>query len=158
MGVLEASGLIYRLHPYHRNVTKRPLKTPKIYFLDTGLCSYLTGWPSPQSLEACAMSGAILETYLFAEILKSYWHQGKTPYFYYYLDTDHKEVDLVIESDQMLYPIEFKKTANRSQSAFKNFSVLKKLDKAIGPGALICFVGKDLALSREVTAIPVSYL
>ena len=80
LSVLEASGLIYLLHPYHNNVSRRLLKTPKIYFLDTGLCSHITQWSSPQSLEAGAMSGAILESYVVAEILKSYWHNGKTPY------------------------------------------------------------------------------
>ena len=158
LSVLEASGLVYLLQPYYRNVTKRLVKTPKVYFLDTGLCSYLTQWPSPKSLEAGAMSGMILETYLFSEILKSYWHNGKTPHFYYYRDTDQREVDLVIETGEGLYPVEFKKTASPSKSASKHFHVLGKLTKNIGHGAVICFVEKDVPLSREVTAIPVGYL
>ena len=85
-------------------------KAPKLYFLDTGLCSYLTKWPDARSLEAGAMSGAILETYLFTEILKSYWHNGVEPNFYYYRDTDQNEIDLVIETGDTLYPVEFKKT------------------------------------------------
>ncbi|MFK5926154.1 MAG: ATP-binding protein [Desulfuromusa sp.] len=158
LSVLEASGLIYLLHPYHSNVTKRIIKTPKLYFLDTGLCAYLTKWTDENSLEAGAMSGAILETYLFTEILKGYWHNGKEANFYFYRDQDQKEVDLLIESDGILYPIEFKKTGTPSKTATKHFSVLKKLKKDIGQGAVICFIEKHIPLSTDVTAIPVAYL
>ena len=158
LSVLETSGLVYLLQPYHNNVTKRIIKTPKLYFLDTGLCSYLTQWPTAASLESGAMSGAILESYMFAEILKSYWHNGKTPHLYYYRDTDQKEVDLIMETGDALYPIEFKKTANPSKTASKHFHVLKKLGKPVGHGAVLCFVEKPVPLSREVTAIPVGYL
>ena len=158
LSVLEASGLVYLLHPYHNNVTKRLLKTPKIYFLDTGLCSYITQWPSHQSLEAGAMSGAIFESYAVAEILKSYWHNGKTPHIYYYRDTDQKEIDLILEEGDTLYPIEIKKTATFDKFPVKRFSVLAKLGKKIGHGAVLCLKDKDIPLSNEVDAIPVSYL
>jgi len=158
LSVLEASGLIYLLHPYHNNVSKRLLKTPKIYFLDTGLCSFLTQWPSPESLEAGAMSGAILETYMLVEILKSYWHKGKTPYCYYYRDTDQKEVDCILEVGDTLYPVEFKKTAMPSKTATKQFSVLKTLGKKVGHGGVICLRETDIPLSPEVDAIPIGYL
>ena len=104
------------------------------------------------------MSGAILETYIFAEILKSYWHNGRDAYFYYYRDLDQKEIDLLIEEGDVIYPIEFKKTATPSITATKSFSTLKKLGKKIGNGAVICLRETDIALSREVMAIPVSYL
>lgn len=158
LSVLETSGLVYVLNSYHRNITKRLIKTPKIYFLDTGLCAYLTQWSDAKSLQSGAMSGAILETYIFTEILKSYWHNGLEPHFYYYRDADQKEIDLVIETADTLYPIEFRKTATPSQTASKNFSVLKKFDKKLGHGAVICFVEKDIPLSRDVTAIPVAYI
>ncbi|OFW80366.1 MAG: ATPase [Alphaproteobacteria bacterium RIFCSPLOWO2_01_FULL_40_26] len=158
LSILETSGLVYLLHPYYRNVTKRMVKAPKLYFLDTGLCAFLTQWPTHESLEAGAMSGAILETYIFAEILKSYWHNGRDAYFYYYRDLDQKEIDLLIEEGDVIYPIEFKKTATPSITATKSFSTLKKLGKKIGNGAVICLRETDIALSREVMAIPVSYL
>lgn len=158
LSVLETSGLVYLLQPYHNNLTKRLVKTPKLYFLDTGLCTYLTKWLDPAALEAGAMSGAILETYIFAEILKSYWHNGVTPHLYYYRDTDQNEVDLIIESGDTLYPVEFKKTATPSKTAAKHFHLLEKLGKKVGPGAVICFVTQDIPLSREVIAIPVGYL
>ncbi len=158
LSVLETSGLVYFLNSYHNNLTKRLVKAPKVYFLETGLCSYLTKWTDAKSLQNGAMSGAILETYIFAEILKSYWHNGVEPNFYYYRDVDQKEIDLLIETADTLYPIEFKKTATPSKTASKNFSALEKFDKKIGHGAVICFVEKDVPLSRDVTAIPVGYI
>lgn len=158
LSVLEASGLIYLLYPYRNNVTKRLIKAPKLYFLDTGLCSFLTQWNSPASLEAGAMSGAILETYVLSEIIKSYWNQGKREQLYYYRDTDQKEIDLVIEDGGQFYPVEIKKTASPSLSATKSFSELDKLNIKVGQGAVICFRPTDIPLSREVTAIPIGYL
>jgi predicted AAA+ superfamily ATPase len=95
---------------------------------------------------------------MFSEILKSYWHNGKAERFYYYRDLDQKEVDLIIETGEALYPVEFKKTASPSRTASKHFYLLEKLGKPVGHGAVICFVESDLPLSREVTAIPVGYL
>lgn len=158
ISILETSGLIYLLQPYHSNLTSRLVKTPKIYFLDTGLCSYLTGWSTPQSLEAGSMSGAILETYLLSEILKSYLYCGIRPNLYFYRDKDQKEIDLIIEQDQILYPIEFKKTATPSLFAAKNFPALEKLHTKIGHGIVFCFKDTPVALSNNVTALPISYL
>jgi predicted AAA+ superfamily ATPase len=158
LSILETSGIIYLLQPYHNNVTKRLIKTPKLYFLDTGLCAYLTQWSTPEALEAGAMSGAILETWIFSEILKSYWHNGLTANFYFYRDKDQKEIDVLIERNNTLFPVEFKKTANPSQGASKHFFVLGKLDKPIGHGAVICLKETDIPLSQSVDVIPVSYL
>ena len=158
LSVLEASGLVYLLRPYHDNLTKRVVKTPKLYFLDTGLCCYLTKWTEFKALEAGAMSGAILETFLVSEILKSYWHNGKTANIYFYRDLDQKEVDLIIESGDTLYPVEFKKTGTPSRTASKNFHVLKKLAKNIGPGVVLSFIAKPVPLSQEVTAVPICYM
>ena len=158
LSVLATSGLVYLLYPYFRNITKRLIKTPKLYFLDTGLACYLTKWTDPGSLEAGAMSGAMLETYLFAEILKSYWHNGKEAHFYYYRDLDQREIDLVIEGDESFFPVEFKKTGTPSMTAVKHFPVLEKLGKPLATGAVVCLVEKEIPLSSTVTAIPVGYL
>lgn len=158
MSILEASGLVYLLQPYHRNLTKRLVKTPKLYFLDTGLAAYLTKWPDAASLQAGSMSGALLETWLFAEILKSYWHNGLEANVFFYRDIDQREVDLVIEVGDTLYPVEFKKTASPSTGAARQFAVLEKLGKTVGPGAVLCFVERDIPLSSQVTAVPVGYL
>ena len=158
LAILETSGLIYLLQPYFNNRTKRIRKSPKLYFLDTGLCAYLTKWPNFQSLAAGAMSGAILETHLFIEILKSYWNNAQEGHFYYYRDFEKREIDLVIESGNTLYPVEFKKTATPSLNASKSFSLVKNSGRKVGLGAVVCFTEKLIPLSREVTAIPIGYL
>ena len=158
LSILETAGLVHLLRPYHTNITKRLVKTPKLYFLDTGLCAYLTGWSSPQTLEAGAMSGAILETWMFAEILKSYWHNGLQAQFHFYRDRDQREVDLLIERDNRLHPVEFKKSATPSRSGAGSFSALAKLDKPLGPGAVVCLKETAARLARDVVAIPVGLL
>ena len=158
ISVLETSGLLYLLYPYYRNITNRMIKAPKIYFLDTGLCCYLTKWPDYKTLESGAMAGCILETYIFTEIVKSYWHNGLNPYFYYYRDKDQKEIDLLIEDGGSLYPIDFKKTATPSYLSTQHFKLLNKLDKKIGPCGVVCLVNQDKLLLENITAIPVQYL
>jgi uncharacterized protein len=106
---------------------------------------------------SCVMS-AILETWVVTEILKSYWHNGRTPRLYFYRDRDQKEIDLIIESDDTLYPIEIKKTASPSQNAARSFPTIEKLGRKAGPGAVLCLRETDIPLSREVTAIPLGYL
>ncbi|MDL2226644.1 ATP-binding protein [Deltaproteobacteria bacterium OttesenSCG-928-M10] len=112
LSILEASGLVYLLEPYFTNVTKRMVKAPKLYFLDTGLAAYLTEWSSPETLEAGAMSCAIFETWVLVELLKSWLGNGLRPPFYYYRDKDQKEIDLLIIQDGTVYPLECKKTAS----------------------------------------------
>lgn len=158
LSILETSGLIYLLAPWHSNLTKRLVKTPKLYFLDTGLCAYLTQWTSPESLEAGAMSGPILETHVVAEILKGYWHNGRTASLFFYRDRDMQEIDLLIEQDNTLHPVEIKKTATPTRAAAGSFGVLDKLGRTIGEGAVLCLKETDVPLSRAVTAIPVWYL
>ena len=153
--ILETSGIVYLLDPYHTNVTKRLIKTPKLYFLDTGLCSWLTEWASPKSLEAGAAAGAMLETWILVELLKTWWHNGKRAPFYYYRDKDKKEIDLLILQDDVLYPLEFKKTALPDRRSAGHFGVLKKLDRAVGPGGVICLTPSSLPLAEDVVSIPV---
>ncbi len=156
LSILEASGLVYLLHPYHSNVTNRIIKTPKLYFLDTGLCTYLTGWDSPKSLEAGAMSGAILETYALSEILKSYWHNAKEPLIYFYRDKDAKEIDFLIEANNTIYPVEVKKTMMPTLNICKNFNVLDKLKKPISKKIVLCLKPEVSFISREIVSIPIS--
>jgi hypothetical protein len=158
LSILQASGLVYLLEPYHNNVTKRLIKTPKLYFLDTGLCAWLTEWSSPETLEAGAMSGAILETWIMGEILKSWWHNGRREPFYYYRDKDRKEIDLLIEQDGVIYPLEFKKSASPDRHAVRHFSVLDSLKLPVGHGGVICLAGQSLPLTTTTTTIPVSAL
>ncbi|MDR0656435.1 MAG: ATP-binding protein [Treponema sp.] len=155
LGILERSGIVFLLRPYYQNLTKRIIKTPKIYFLDTGLCAYLTKWLTPESLMNGAMAGAILETYAIGEILKSYLHNGKEPAMYYYRDADQNEIDVVLEQDGTLFPIEIKKSANPNTADIKAFAQLAKLQKKTGLGAILCLYPERIALSREAVSIPV---
>lgn len=158
LSVLEAAGLVYLLRPWHTNLSKRLIKAPKLYFLDTGLAAYLTRWPTPQSLEAGALSGAILETWVVGEILKSYWHNGLEPPLHFYRDDDQREIDVLIESADTLYPVEIKKAGSPSLGARRHFPALSRLGRPVGPGTVICLAERHVPLSAEVTAIPVSYL
>lgn len=158
LSILESSGLVYLLEPYFTNVTKRLVKAPKLYFLDTGLCAYLTGWTSPETLEAGAMSGAVLETYVISELLKSYWHYGQEAPFFFYRDRDKKEIDLLIHRDGRIYPLEIKKTANPGKDAVKTFSALKKFRIPIGHGGVICLTDTTLPIIEGVDAIPINCL
>ncbi len=158
LSILEASGVIYLLEPYHSNTTKRLVKSPKLYFLDTGLCAYLTEWSTPKTLEAGAMSGAILETFIFTEILKSYWHNGKRPLLYFYRNKDKKEIDLLIVQDETIYPLEFKKTASPNKNMIRNFRLLDQLKKPVKEGGIICLIATLLPITKEASAIPVGML
>ena len=158
LSILEASGLVYLLEPYFTNVTKRMVKAPKLYFLDTGLAAYLTEWSSPETLEAGAMSGAILETWIMGELLKGRLHNGQRAPFYYYRDKDQKEIDLLIIQDGTVYPLEFKKTASPDKSDIRHFSVLEKLKMPIGMGGVICLATQALPLTEKAWSIPVSWI
>ena len=154
LSILVSSNIVYLLEPYYHNITKRMTKMPKIYFLDTGLCAYLTGWSSPEVIEKGAMNGAFFETFVISEILKSYRHNGERPFIYWYRDTQQKEIDLLIERDGKLHPIEIKLTSNPNKSMLKHFKVLDNP----GYGCLICMRETDIPLTEEVIAIPISYI
>jgi predicted AAA+ superfamily ATPase len=158
LSIMQASGIIYLLEPYHTNITKRLVKTPKLYFLDTGLCAYLTEWSSPETLEAGAMSGAMLETWVVAEILKSYWHNGRRAPIYYYRDKDKKEIDILIVQDGIIHPLEIKKTASPQKDVVRHFALLNKLKMPSGPGGVICLSEKSLPLTESTYSIPLSAL
>ena len=158
VSILISSGIVYLLQPYHNNRLKRIIKRPKLYFLDTGLCAYLTKWPAPNTLESGAMSGAFFETWVITEIIKRYYNVGKTPPIYYYRDKDKKEIDLIIETGNTIHPFEIKKTANPKRDATKHFSALEKTNKAIGFGGVICLSEDLLPINKRDWIIPVNVL
>ncbi len=157
VSILERSGIIYILHPYYENVTKRLVKTPKCYFLDTGLAAYLCRWPSAETLENGAMSGAFFETFVISELVKGYYNQGKALNLYYYRDIDKKEIDLLFVDATGITPIEIKKAKNPND-ADKNFSVLHKLGKNIKTGFVICMSDELIPYNRDVWLCPVGMI
>lgn len=153
--ILETLGIIFYLHPYSNNLLKRLVKTPKLYFYDTGLVCYLTKWSSPQVLETGAMNGAVLENYVVSEIAKTWLNVGKEPYFYYYRDKDAKEIDLVLEHDGVLNPIEIKKTSNPGTELTRVFSLLDRASVPRGKGAVVCMKPNVGVIDRDNYIIPV---
>ncbi len=155
LGILETLGIIFYLHPYSNNLLKRLVKTPKLYFYDTGLVCYLTKWSNAETLESGAMNGAILENYVVAEIVKTYLNNGMEPYLYYYRDKDAKEIDIVLEHDGVLNPIEIKKTANPGTELIKVFSLLDRASTPRSKGAVICMKPGLSAIDRDNYIVPI---
>ncbi|MEA3423965.1 MAG: ATP-binding protein [Bacillota bacterium] len=158
LSILTSSGIIVLVEPYYNNYLKRIIKAPNMYFMDTGLCAYLTRWTSSESLEVAAMSGAFFETLVVSEIVKSYLNAGRRPPIYYYRDSDQKEIDLIIEDNGVLYPIEIKKTSNPKKNAGRHFEVLDKTGMKRGTGNIICMVNDLVPLQKDIWAVPVSLL
>ena len=157
LSILEASFQVYLLQPYHSNLTKRLVKTPKLYFLDTGLCCYLTQWNSPEALSAGAMAGSILETHIFSEIMKDWWHQAKNPSIYYYRDKDKVEIDFILTQNQMFYPLEVKKSASPKKNWVGPFEKLSRIG-TISSGGVICLCNELLPLGKNYYSIPANLL
>lgn len=153
--ILETLGIIFYLHPYSNNLLKRLVKTPKLYFYDTGLVCYLTRWSSAEVLECGAMNGAILENYVVSEIAKTYLNTGREPFMYYYRDKDAKEIDIVLEQDGVLNPIEIKKTSNPGTELTKVFSLLDKASVPRGKGAIVCMKPKVGVIDRDNYIVPI---
>lgn len=158
LSILVSSGIVYLLEPYFNNTLKRLIKRPKMYFLDTGLCAYLTKWTSAETLEVGAMSGAFFETWVVTEIIKSYYFQGKRPPLCYYRDKDQKEIDLLIIEDNKVYPLEIKKSANPGREAIKHFAVLARTPLEIAGGGIICLCNDLIPINEQYWFIPVKVL
>lgn len=156
LSALESSGLVYLLEPYYNNFNKRMLKTPKLYFLDTGLASWLLGWNTPEQLMSGAMWGHMFESFVFSEVLKSYYNDGFVrPPLYYYRDKDKNEVDLLIEDGSTLYPIEIKTSSDPTKKMVDAFRHLQNIPtKTLGSGALICLAKQRLPLTGDVWIVP----
>ena len=157
LSTLQASGLVYLLPAYSSNLTKRIIKTPKVYFLDSGLACFLANIDTPQALEASYLNGAMLETYAFCEILKSFWHNGfHTRNLFYYRDKNKKEIDFILEKNMTLYPIEVKKTASPDSSDYANFNILENNKIFSGKGAVICLREDIMPIpNKNIVLIPV---
>ncbi|MGL6201768.1 MAG: ATP-binding protein [Lachnospiraceae bacterium] len=160
LSALESSGLIYLLEPYYNNFNKRMIKTPKLYFLDTGLACWLLGWNTPEQLTNGAMWGHIFESFVFAEVLKSYYNDGivKPPLFYY-RDKDKNEIDLLIEDGEVLYPVEIKTSSDPKKSMVSAFECLNTIPaKRIAEGAIVCLAKERLPLTDNIWILPVSLI
>ncbi len=159
ISILQTSGIVYLLEPYMANASKRIIKAPKLYFMDTGLCAYLCKWPNAEMLSDCAMSGAFFETYVVSEIIKSFYNNGVDPaqYLYYYRDIDKKEVDILLVKNNAIYPVEIKKGISPGKPT-KNFKVLEKYKMPVMRGMVIDSTDAIRAINENAFEFPVSYL
>lgn len=160
LSILKNTGIVYLLQPYSNNSVARIVKKPKVYFMDTGLACYLAGYMDSKTLEKSAYNGAIFETYVISEIIKSYINNGldAKKYLYYYRDNNGKEIDLLIIKNNVVYPIEIKKSANPGKEAIKNFSVVKKFGLEVGNGGVICMKSEIFPIDRENNYIPIELI
>ena len=160
LSILKNTGLIFLLQPYSNNNINRIIKRPKMYFMDTGLACYLAGYVDANTLEKSAYSGAIFETYVMTEIIKSFANNGIDPrkHLAYYRDSNGKEIDLLIIYNNTVYPIEIKKGMNPKNSSIKNFSVIEKFGMNIGNGGIICLTNDLFPIDNNNYLIPIEYI
>ena len=166
VSILERTGIIFLLQPYSSNALTRAIRTPKIYFRDTGLACYLTRWLTADALKNSAVAGNMFETFIVSEILKSYSNQGLDYRFsiFYYRGKDksnskENEIDLIIEENGMLYPVEIKMTGNPKAIMGATNVVLDKIpDKKRGLGVILCLIDKKTYLRENLVALPISYI
>ena len=166
ISVLERTGIVYILQPFSNSALSRAIKTPKIYFRDTGLACYLTRWLTADTLKNSAVAGNMFETFVVSEILKSYNNEGKDYRFsiFYYRGKDKKvsgenEIDLIIQEDGILYPVEIKMTGNPKANMAKTNPVLDKVpDKKRGMGVILCLIDKKTYLRENLVALPIEYI
>ncbi len=154
LSLLEASGHIYLLRPYYKNISKRLIKAPKIYFLDTGLVCYLTGWKSAETAMKGAMAGALFETFIISEIIKSFWNHGEESPLWYFRTKEKEEVDLIIERNGKLYPVEIKLSSRISEDDLNGINSLGKTKTLLGPGVFICAATRTYPVHPNITAVP----
>ncbi len=160
MSILVNTHLVFLLNSYSNNTVQRVIKRPKIIFMDTGLACFLAGFLTPETLEKSSYSGQIFENYIISEIIKSYTNNGYDAHrhLYYYRDKEKRKIDLIIVYNNVVYPVEIKKSANPGREAFKNFEVVKKFNLQVGTGVVLCMINEILALEEDRYFVPIEYI
>lgn len=154
--ILQASGIVFLLQPYFANISKRLVKAPKLYMLDTGLAAYLMRWPDRESLQHGAMAGALFETYVVSEVYKSFINRGLEPSLYYLRSQDGHEVDLLIGEHRNLYPVEIKMTATPGTQDIADILFFRERISSLGKGAVVCLAQDPLPITRTIDRLPVT--
>ncbi|MDR1578965.1 MAG: ATP-binding protein [Synergistaceae bacterium] len=156
--LLEGMGIVYLLRPYSNNALKRLSKTPKLYFLDTGLAAHLSMWLSPETLMNGAASGHFFENFVVTELLKNYAYAETKANLYYYRDSNAHEIDIFVERGTSIHPFEIKKSANPDRREIKKFDVLAKTTAERGAGGILCMCGQVTPISAIDSFIPVNLI
>ena len=174
VSLLEASGIIFILQPFSNSALNRTVKTPKLYFRDTGLVCYLTRYPTAETAMNGAMAGELFETFAVSEVLKSFSNAGLDYRMYvtYYRGKDklrrqkngvvtqqEAEIDLLIEMNNVIYPVEIKMSANPRLDMTNAFDVIDRIgNKSRGSGTVLCLYESPLWLNERTVALPVEYI
>ena len=156
--VLQTMGILFLLEPYSNNELKRLVKTPKLYFCDTGLCAYLSSWTSRDTLMNGAASGHFFENYVVGELLRTYSYAKSSTALTFYRDRDQREIDLVIEQDGILHPLEIKKASEPDRRAVKVFEHLRKTSRPVGAGGIVCMTDRPYPIDRNNSYIPANMI
>lgn len=152
--VLEATSQVVLLRPYFENLSSRQIKTPKLYFADTGMVCYLAGWTSAETAASGAMAGSLLENHVVSEVARSYSHRGLEPPVYFWRDKEGREVDLIIAEDGLLFPLEVKLSGHPTARDLRGVDALRHLAGKLGRGAVACMVEQPMPLRADIEAIP----
>ena len=152
--VLVGLHVVYLLQPYSSNRFKRLAKTPKLYYWDTGLCAHLTKWLTTETLVAGNQAGGYFENFVVTELIKSFDYSSFNYALTYFRDSNDKEVDLFLEYDGEIHPIEIKLSSMPDRRIVKNFAVLDKNDIKRGNGGVICMCETPLPIDEENFFIP----
>lgn len=154
LGILRDMEVIYLLEPYSNNELQRLIKTPKLFFCDTGLCAYLTRWLTPESLQAGAVSGHFFENYVVMELVKNYAYARNNAILSFYRDDNAKEIDVFVEENGRIHPLEIKKSANPDRKEIKKFNVVDKTSLVHGDGGIICMYPEPFPINGNNNLIP----
>lgn len=154
LGILQDMDVVYLLEPYSNNELQRLVKTPKLYFCDTGLCAFLTRWLTVESLRDGAASGHLYENYVVMELVKNYAYARSTALLTFYRDSNAKEIDVFVEENGRIHPLEIKKSANPDKKEVKKFSVIDKTTLVKGAGGVICMFPQPFPIDRDNLLIP----
>ena len=154
LGILQDMDVVYLLEPYSNNELQRLIKTPKLYFCDTGLCAYLSRWLTPDSLREGAASGYYYENYAVMELVKNYAYARDSALISFYRDSNAKEIDLLVEENGRIHPLEIKKSANPDKKEIKKFSLIEKTSLQYGPGGIVCMIPSPFPIDRMNNYIP----
>jgi predicted AAA+ superfamily ATPase len=154
LNLLEGMGIIYLLRPYANNALKRLAKAPKLYFCDSGLAAFLSMWLTPETLMNGAASGHFFENYVVTELLKSYAYASSKANLTYYRDSNAKEIDVFVEENNLIHPLEIKKSANPDSREVKKFDVLPKASVKTGNGGIVCMCEEVIPIDAKNCYIP----
>ncbi len=156
MNVLETSFIAFRLQPYHSNFNKRIIKTPKVYFYDTGLLSYLLGVRTIEDLDIHFAKGQLFENFILVEKMKHAWNFRTYEQFYFWRDVTGSEIDLLIENGQSLCALEMKSAKTINSEFFKNLTQFQKMKEDVKP--FLVYGGNEVQKRTDVTVLGFSQI